>query len=77
VFKLRFRPPYQWSSMLDFLAVRATPGVEAVEQNTYRRSILLNNVQGYFDVSPGHEPDTLNVRIQFADPQIHTPCFSS
>jgi AraC family transcriptional regulator of adaptative response / DNA-3-methyladenine glycosylase II len=54
--------------MLDFLAVRATPGVEAVEQNSYRRSILLNKVQGYFDVSLGHEPDTLNVRIQFADP---------
>lgn len=69
VFKLHFRPPYQWNSMLDFLAVRAIPGVEAVEQSTYRRSILLNNLQGSFEVSLGHEPDTLNVRIRFADPR--------
>jgi len=46
VFKLGFRPPYQWESMLGFLAMRATPGVEAVERGTYRRSILLNNLPG-------------------------------
>jgi AraC family transcriptional regulator, regulatory protein of adaptative response / DNA-3-methyladenine glycosylase II len=69
VFKLGFRPPYQWDSMLGFLAMRATPGVEAVERGTYRRSIFLNNLQGYFEVSLGHEPDTLSVRIQFADPR--------
>jgi AraC family transcriptional regulator of adaptative response / DNA-3-methyladenine glycosylase II len=69
VFKLGFRPPYQWESMLDFLAARATPGVEAVERGSYRRSIFLNNLQGYFDVSLGHEPGTLSVRIQFAGPR--------
>ncbi|MGB8769834.1 MAG: AlkA N-terminal domain-containing protein [Candidatus Korobacteraceae bacterium] len=69
VFKLRFRPPYQWKSMLDFLAMRATPGVEAVEHGSYRRSIFLNDLQGYFEVSLGQDPDTLNVRILFADPR--------
>ncbi|HZP24245.1 MAG TPA: AlkA N-terminal domain-containing protein [Terriglobales bacterium] len=69
VFKLRFRPPYQWESMLAFLAPRATPGVEAVEHESYRRSIALNGLQGYFEVSLAAEPDTLNVRIQFADPR--------
>ncbi len=69
VFKLRFRPPYQWESMLHFLHQRATPGVEAVEHGCYRRSIALNNLQGYFEVSLSDEPDTLNVRIQFADPR--------
>ena len=69
VFKLGFRPPYQWESMLGFLAMRATPGVEAVGRRTYRRSIFLNDLQGYFEVSLSHEPDTLSVRIQFADPR--------
>ena len=68
-FTLRFRPPYQWESMLGFLAARATPGVEAVEHGGYRRSIFLNNLQGYFEVSRGGQPDTLNVRIQFPDPR--------
>jgi len=69
VLKLRFRPPYQWNSILGFLAPRATPGVECVEGGSYRRSILLNHLQGYFEVSLGQEPDTLNVRIQFPDPR--------
>jgi len=69
VLKLRFRPPYQWESMLGFLAARATPGVEAVEHGSYRRSIVLGNLQGYFEVSLAEEPDTLNVRIQFPDPR--------
>ncbi len=67
VFKLRFRPPYQWESMLHFLQPRATPGVEAVEHGSYRRSIALNNLQGYFEVSLSKDPDTLDVRIQFGD----------
>lgn len=69
VLKLHFRPPYQWESMLGFLAPRATPGVEAVEHGSYRRSICLNELQGYFDVSLGEKPDTINVRIQFPDPR--------
>ncbi len=69
LFKLHFRPPYQWESMIGFLAPRAIPGVEAVEHSSYRRSICLNELQGYFDVSLGEEPDTINVRIQFPDPR--------
>jgi AraC family transcriptional regulator, regulatory protein of adaptative response / DNA-3-methyladenine glycosylase II len=68
LFLLRFRPPYDWNSMLAFLAKRATPGIEAVEGGAYRRSISLNGHHGYFEVSlhPGH--DALAVRIQFGDP---------
>ena len=69
VLKLRYRPPYQWESMLAFLAMRATPGVEAVEHGSYRRSIFFNKLQGYFEVSRGDETDTLNVRIQFPEPR--------
>ena len=71
VFHLRFRPPYHWNGMLAFLAERATPGVELVDQNTYRRSISLNGNQGHFEVSLNQDADrhSLDVRVQIADPR--------
>src|SRR5208337_1038934 len=66
-FRLRFRPPYQWESMLAFLAARATPGVEAVEMGRYRRSISLNGTAGYFEVSLDGKRESLSVHIQFED----------
>ena len=38
-FDLAFRPPYDWDSMLAFLARRAIIGVEAIERGQYVRSI--------------------------------------
>jgi AraC family transcriptional regulator of adaptative response / DNA-3-methyladenine glycosylase II len=67
LFRLRFRPPYQWESMLVFLAARATPGVEAVEMGRYRRSISLNGSDGYFEVSLDEKHEALSVHIQFDD----------
>lgn len=66
-FHLPFRPPYHWRAMLAFLADRATPGVEAVEHDRYRRSISLNGCHGYFDVSLDEGLDALSVHVQFAD----------
>jgi AraC family transcriptional regulator of adaptative response / DNA-3-methyladenine glycosylase II len=68
-FHLRFRPPYCWRGMLAFLAARATPGVEVVELNTYRRSISLNGCHGYFEVAPDEEHKCIAVRVQIADPR--------
>src|SRR5258708_167859 len=42
-FLLRFRPPFCWAALLEFLAPRAIPGVEIVEGETYRRVFLLEN----------------------------------
>ncbi len=69
LFRLRFRPPYNWKAMLSFLAARATPGVEIVENDTYRRSISLNRVHGYFDVSLDDRNNALAVRVQSGDPR--------
>ena len=69
VFRLRFRPPYHWQGMLEFLAARATPGVETVESGSYRRSISLNGKVGYFEISLEEGTHTLIARIQFADPR--------
>ena len=67
-FRLSFRPPYHWLAMLDFLAPRATPGVELVENGVYRRTITTNDAAGYFEVSID-ERGALLVRIDFPDPR--------
>jgi AraC family transcriptional regulator of adaptative response / DNA-3-methyladenine glycosylase II len=68
LFHLRFRPPYHWNGMLAFLAARATPGVEAVDLQSYRRSISVNGCHGYFEVSLAAEQHALRVRSEIADP---------
>src|SRR5215471_5118822 len=69
LFRLNFRPPYHWRGMMDFLGVRATPGVEAVIGNVYRRTISANGLDGYFEVSLDEQIDALIVRIDFPDPR--------
>jgi AraC family transcriptional regulator of adaptative response / DNA-3-methyladenine glycosylase II len=69
LFRLRYRPPYNWKGMLNFLAPRATPGVETVQGGRYRRSICLQGNHGHFEVSLDEEHDTLVVRVQFGDPR--------
>jgi AraC family transcriptional regulator of adaptative response / DNA-3-methyladenine glycosylase II len=68
-FRLRFRPPYNWNGMLRFLAPRATPGVEAVESGSYRRSISWNGSHGWMEVSLDAGNNGLAVRVQFGDPR--------
>jgi AraC family transcriptional regulator of adaptative response / DNA-3-methyladenine glycosylase II len=70
LFRLRFRPPYNWTGMLRFLAARATPGVESVEAGRYCRSISLHGSHGYLDVSLDEGNDALAVRVQFGDPRL-------
>jgi len=41
VFGLSFRPPYDWAAMLDFLRARAIDGVEEVTQDSYRRTLAV------------------------------------
>jgi AraC family transcriptional regulator, regulatory protein of adaptative response / DNA-3-methyladenine glycosylase II len=69
LFRLRFRPPFDWSGTLAFLAPRATPGVEAVDTGCYRRSISLDGDRGYFEVSLDETNNTLVVRVQFGNPR--------
>jgi AraC family transcriptional regulator of adaptative response / DNA-3-methyladenine glycosylase II len=41
-FELSYRPPYDWTALLEFLAARAIPGVESVEGAVYRRTVALS-----------------------------------
>jgi AraC family transcriptional regulator of adaptative response / DNA-3-methyladenine glycosylase II len=59
--------------MLAFLTPRATPGVEAVVNGVYRRTISLdgndNDNEGCFEVSLDEDRNLLAVRLQFGDPR--------
>jgi AraC family transcriptional regulator of adaptative response / DNA-3-methyladenine glycosylase II len=68
IFRLHFRPPYHWEGLLSFLAPRATPGVEAVEDGRYRRTISLHGQHGYFEGSMDERREALLVGIEFGDP---------
>lgn len=69
LFRLRFRPPYDWKGMLAFLAPRATPGVEEVVNGIYRRTISWDGSNGCFEVSLVEGSNVLAVRLQFGDPR--------
>jgi AraC family transcriptional regulator of adaptative response / DNA-3-methyladenine glycosylase II len=66
--RLPFVPPYDWRSMLAFLARRATPGVEVVEANAYRRSIEIDgNVIG-LEVQNANDEHCLRLNVRAAPP---------
>jgi len=48
-------PGYDWDAMRAFLAARLVPGVEAVDGDTYRRTITMAGAPGLLEVSPGRE----------------------
>jgi DNA-3-methyladenine glycosylase II len=49
-FELPFKAPYDWPRVLRFLAGRATPGVEIVEEGAYRRAIEWEGASGTLSV---------------------------
>ena len=69
LFRLRFRPPFNWEALLAFLAPRATPGIEIVEDGCYRRTITLNGHSGNLAVSLEKNGLALEVRISFPEPR--------
>src|ERR1700729_3618339 len=50
--RLRYRPPYDWDSILNHLRVRAIPGVEVVENGRYLRTVEIGGSVGGVEVSP-------------------------
>lgn len=68
-FHLSFRAPYDWQRTLAFLAHWATPGVDVVNDGSYRRTISAHRNVGYLDVSRTEGEDALSVRVQIAEPR--------
>jgi AraC family transcriptional regulator of adaptative response / DNA-3-methyladenine glycosylase II len=63
--RLRYRPPYDWDSMLSFLRARAIPGVEVVGDGRYLRTIGIDGFTGSVQVTHLPERQSLCVTIRF------------
>jgi AraC family transcriptional regulator of adaptative response / DNA-3-methyladenine glycosylase II len=50
-FRLSYRPPLDWTRLLNFLSARAIPGVESVNEGAYTRTVAIQR-QGH--VHAGH-----------------------
>jgi AraC family transcriptional regulator of adaptative response / DNA-3-methyladenine glycosylase II len=63
---------YDWDAVRSFLAARAIPGVEAVNGDTYRRTITLAGAPGLLEVSPGdHGCLLLRAHLPYWEGLIH------
>src|SRR5579862_4933650 len=69
-FRLNYRPPLDWNRLLDFLAQRAIPHVEAVRDGIYFRTVQVKRqgreFAGYIQVSHDAEKHLLLVRLSDA-----------
>jgi len=63
-FTLAYRPPYDWSSMLDYYRARAVAGLETVTSNAYSRAISIGDAVGTLSVTPDKERN--RVTAEFA-----------
>ena len=68
--RVRYRPPYDWTAMRDYLAARAIAGVEEVEGEVYRRTVAHDGLAGTVEVR--HEPARSNLAVT-----IRFPCVRS
>jgi AraC family transcriptional regulator of adaptative response / DNA-3-methyladenine glycosylase II len=48
--RLAYRPPYDWEDILQFLGTRAIPGVELVDDQSYRRTAKIGEAMGLIQV---------------------------
>src|SRR5260370_603124 len=61
--QLEFRPPFAWRRLLEYLRLRAIPGVEMADATHYRRTVSIDDTPGWIAVSPGKKANALNVEV--------------
>lgn len=67
VVRLTYRPPFDWPALLRFLARRATPGVEVVDGDVYRRAIGTAGAPGEIEVRQPRGERHLLMEIRVPD----------
>lgn len=64
---LGYRPPYEWESMVAFLGWRTIPGVESVSDNSYHRTVSIqqgeNDYEGWISVAHADKRNALAVTV--------------
>src|SRR3984957_470587 len=63
--RLRYRPPYDWDSMLAYLEARSIQGVEIVEGGSYQRTVEVDGSVGSVRVFHLPEQQSLGAAIRF------------
>jgi AraC family transcriptional regulator of adaptative response / DNA-3-methyladenine glycosylase II len=53
VLRMPFQGPLDWNALIAYLAARAIPGVEAVSEDTYRRTVVIDGDPGVVELFPG------------------------
>jgi AraC family transcriptional regulator of adaptative response / DNA-3-methyladenine glycosylase II len=69
ILDLTYTPPYDWTSMLDFLAARAIPGVERVSATSYTRTVSLEGACGIFLLEP-QSPHAARLTVHLTDARV-------
>ncbi|HWC64690.1 MAG TPA: AlkA N-terminal domain-containing protein, partial [Thermoanaerobaculia bacterium] len=76
VFRIAYRPPFDWEWMLGRLASGAIPGVEEASAGVYRRTISRDGRHGVIEVRHDEDGQALEARIRFAEPGALLPLMS-
>jgi AraC family transcriptional regulator of adaptative response / DNA-3-methyladenine glycosylase II len=63
--RLRYRPPFDWSTLLRHLDVRAVEGVEQADERAYRRSVREGDALGSVEIAHDAESQSLVATIRF------------
>lgn len=64
---LDYRPPFDWRAMLEFLAVRAVPGMETVGSASYARTIVLDGSAGHMEARFHQDLPRVSLAVRFPD----------
>lgn len=70
--RLSYRPPLDFIRMLDFLRMRAIPGVEAVDGECYRRTVTVDGVPSVVEVRRNVRDPELLLRVSGGNGRVST-----
>ncbi len=65
--ELPYRQPFDWAQLLAFAAGRAIPGVEAVDDSTYRRTVRIGGQAGVVALEDDDRRGCLRLRVDGVD----------
>jgi AraC family transcriptional regulator of adaptative response / DNA-3-methyladenine glycosylase II len=61
--QLSYRPPYDWTGILAFLAARALTGIEHVTETSYARTVQLGAAKGWIKITESRKRQALIVEF--------------
>ncbi len=61
--RLPYRQPFAWNALLEFFRHRVTPGVEVIDGDCYRRTLLVDNKHAVVELRPSEKGDYLSLTL--------------